>query len=52
MPLLSFDRVNQWVPLDFMLKTDKKKPLMIYRIYREHYEKEKIKYKAKCTMII
>lgn len=26
-----------------MNKTDKKKPLMIYRIYREHYEKEKIK---------
>ena len=25
MPLLSFERVNQWVPLDFMLKTDKMK---------------------------
>ena len=25
MPLLSFDRINQWVPLDFMLKTDKMK---------------------------
>ena len=25
MPLLSFDRANQWVPLDFMLKTDKMK---------------------------
>lgn len=25
MPLLSLDRINQWVPLDFMLKTDKMK---------------------------
>lgn len=25
MPLLSFERANQWVPLDFMLKTDKMK---------------------------
>lgn len=25
MPFLSFDRINQWVPLDFMLKTDKMK---------------------------
>ena len=25
MPLLSLNRINQWVPLDFMLKTDKMK---------------------------
>ena len=25
MPFLSFDRINQWVPLDFMLKTEKMK---------------------------
>lgn len=25
MPLLSFDRANQWVPLDFVQKTDKMK---------------------------
>ena len=38
MPLLSLDRINQWVPLDFMLKTDKMKlPLHEFSFVKATY---------------